>query len=595
MEALKRKKRYKAKAPLQTINEIKSIIQTILGINLHETIYQDDRSRFHSCRISIDSDDIGPFRIGTNGKGISKNYALASAHGEFMERIQNNALLNHDWVARPNTIKSYGEKFNRFKQYLKDKDLLLKYNIAPDEHFIVDEVEWQQEWDKQNILKGKDLNSLPHLPFYDVFNDTVTYIPAQVITAQCTSNGMCAGNTPKEAMIQGICEILERYAIRLIFEKKLTLPSIPKDYFKGNLIYNHLIELEQTRNWSIEIKDCSCHIGLPAIGILIIDKSKTGYHFHIGADPSPITALERSITEIYQGRKDIQFLLFDIERMLKIEQDNASKEYESSKIFIDSTGQFPLSILSSTNSYEFTGFDERYGLSDDSDLRLLTDLVQKLGFKMFVRDVSFLGFPAYRIYIPGMSEIYYTFDQTDLEKNTSNSYFTTIHNISQATQEDIEALIQYLETSKRPYLFDFMNLSDDIIKDYNLSMCILYGKIGIHKKSHEYLNKYIERHPNCSSFYRCLRDILYIKYIDQKVNNSFLFKLYDTKTIDDIYSALEQDRFLELFHLSSCFDCEKCGISNSCKLLNLIEISKRIEKAFEKNIPDQKLLAQYFH
>jgi len=58
---------------------------------------------------------------------------------------------------------------------------------------------------------------------------------------------------------------------------------------------------------------------------------------------------------------------------------------------------------------------------------------------------------------------------------------------------------------------------------------------------------------------------------------------------------LEQDRFLELFHLSSCFDCEKCGISNSCKLLNLIEISKRIEKAFEKNIPDQKLLAQYFH
>ena len=194
-----------------------------------------------------------------------------------------------------------------------------------------------------------------------------------------------------------------------------------------------------------------------------------------------------------------------------------------------------------------------------------------------------------------MSEIYYTFDQTDLEKNTSNSYFTTIHNISQATQEDIEALIQYLETSKRPYLFDFMNLSDDIIKDYNLSMCILYGKIGIHKKSHEYLNKYIERHPNCSSFYRCLRDILYIKYIDQKVNNSFLFKLYDTKTIDDIYSALEQDRFLELFHLSSCFDCEKCGISNSCKLLNLIEISKRIEKAFEKNIPDQKLLARYFH
>ena len=594
MEALKRKKRYKAKAPAQTIGEIKDIIRSELGLSLQETLYHDERSRFHSCRISIDSDGLGEFRIGTNGKGVEKNYALASAHGEFMERIQNNALLSYDWFARPAFVKSHGGEFYRFHQYLKDRGLLLKYNIAPDEKVFADKPEFPPEWDKLGIYENAEPGMLTYLPFYNVFKDNVTYIPASVISYRCTSNGMCAGNTPKEAMIQGICEIMERYALRLIFEKNLTLPTIPKELFRGNLIYNHIVELEESRNWSIEIKDCSCNIGLPAIGILIIDKSKTGYHFHIGADPSPITALERSITEIYQGRTDIQFHRFDIGRMAAIENNNAEKEFECSRTFVDSTGQFPLSILSSENSYEFSGFDENYGLSDDSDLRLLTGLIRKLGFEMLVRDVSFLGFPAYRIYIPGMSEIFYVFDRPSTTIQSSD-YFFTAHNIGQATREETETLIGSMESARLPYKLDFLNPSDDMAKDYDLSMCILYGKVGNYEKSHTHLDKYIGKNPDDSSlFYRCLRDILYAKYVCKSKDNSFLFKLYDAEMIDKIVGMLEQDGFLELFNLSSCFDCETCKISDTCKLLNLIGVSKRIERVFEKHIPDQKDLAVFF-
>lgn len=166
--------------------------------------------------------------------------------------------------------------------------------------------------------------------------------------------------------------------------------------------------------------------------------------------------------------------------MLKIEQDNASKEYECSKIFIDSTGQFPLSILSSTNSSNSQDLtkDTAYRMTVISDYwpTWCKTRFQNVRPRCLIFRIPSIPY----IHTRNEWDILY-FRSNGFGKNTSNSYFTTIHNISQATQEDIEALIQYLETSKRPYLFDFMNLSDDIIKDYNLSMCILYGKIGIHK------------------------------------------------------------------------------------------------------------------
>lgn len=560
-----------------------------MDITFKEALYEDKDYRFHSCRIYVDREELEEFRIGTNGKGIQQNYALASAYGEFMERIQNNALFSlYDWVARPRFFKSFDGRFYDFEKYLRNKDLLLKYDIAPDESS-----------DSGLYLKSKDfktietteMDPLPYLPFYDVFKETVRYIPAG-ISYHCTSNGMCAGNTPKEAMIQGICEILERYAVRLIYANNLSLPSIPKKIFKGSLIYNHILELEKTHNWSIDIKDCSCNIGLPAIGILIINKSQVGYHFHIGADPSPITALERSITEIYQGRTEIPFNSVDIDYMIEVEVDSLKKEIESGRTYVDSTGQFPMSILSSIPSYEFSGFDENYGLSDDQDLQLLANLIKTLGFELFVRDVSYLGFPAYRIYIPGMSEIYRNFDNTHFPVN---KFFLTAHNLMQANKKDVEELIQGVLSGRISIAFTSLNSCNDINKDYDLFVFFLYVKIEDYHKAHEYLVNYINKIPeDVATMYKCIRDVMFVRYIRKIEDERFLYKLYNKKVVKIIDRVLEQNRLLDLFNISSCFDCEKCRISSSCKLLSLLKISKLTEKEFEKQIPDQNEVGRYF-
>ena len=107
----------------------------------------------------------------------------------------------------------------------------------------------------------------------------VEMLPITVIHNSAGSNGMCAGNNPKEAIIQGLSEIVERYVLRLIYQNNLSLPSIPKEEFMGNDIYEKIIILERENDVTIDIKDCSCGYGIPAIGVLITKNNTNKYQY----------------------------------------------------------------------------------------------------------------------------------------------------------------------------------------------------------------------------------------------------------------------------------------------------------------------------
>lgn len=55
------------------------------------------------------------------------------------------------------------------------------------------------------------------IPFYSVEEDKEVLLPIDLCLGSTGSNGMCAGNTYREAFLQGLCEIFERYSILNIF------------------------------------------------------------------------------------------------------------------------------------------------------------------------------------------------------------------------------------------------------------------------------------------------------------------------------------------------------------------------------------------
>lgn len=417
MEPIRRHKQYKNREPKDTIATIQGILKEKLGISVYERAFQERNGLFHSCRIILDNGDwLRSVNIGTNGKGMTVDYSRASAYGELMERLQNfNVLMRYQYFGTLHFLEKHKEQYPQFYEKVMEAEAALPYLYAYDE-----EVDANNERLKASIEKyvfsadndklfalTKDKEHF-YVPFYDVKENEIVSLPFDIINNSISTNGLCAGNTPKEAMIEGLSEIFERYVIRKIYFDNLSLPRIPRAYFEGNDILKRLEELELKEHYTIDIVDCSLGVGITAVGVVILTEDRKEYQFHMGVDPSPITALERSLTELFQGRNAIKFKQFDNDVQERLDNDILLKEEEMHKTNSASTGHYPKAFFAANPSYEFKGFNEELGYSDDSDLKLMIGLIEQMGFKLYVRDNSFLGFPAYSLYVPGMTELHNT-------------------------------------------------------------------------------------------------------------------------------------------------------------------------------------------
>lgn len=227
--------------------------------------------------------------IGTNGKGITKEYALASAYAEFMERLQSKFLLKSTFLNKENEKKSFYDEI-----YIDSNEFLKQEKIVKGDYIY------------ELIKNNSDYCCVT--PFYDVSNNSYVNLPVKIINLLTHSNGLSAGNTRKEALVQGICEIFERYCYKEILFNEYELPTIIIENIEGFNVHEQLEHLNKL-GFSYEIKDCSLNGKFPVVGIIIYDNLKKKYLFSIGADIDFNIALQRCITEILQGisAKDIEF------------------------------------------------------------------------------------------------------------------------------------------------------------------------------------------------------------------------------------------------------------------------------------------------
>ena len=595
---LKRIKPYKARKPEDTIFLVRKILHEKLNILLKEEHYVGD-ANFYSCRVNIANNLLDDLNIGTNGKGMQFEYALASAYGEFMERIQNQLLLTHRSIS-----SIYNQRTdNNTLSIVNDDNLRTKYIFAPDEK----NVKFAKSMDYiRKYIKSSDITQMEKLfegknitlvPFVDIFDRKVEFLPLSVILSLCTSNGMCAGNTPKEAIIQGMSEILERYVIRKIYYDNITLPTIPLSNFANTIIHKKIVDLKTKYNWEFQIKDCSCDLGIPAIGVLIFDSANQKYLFHIGVDPSPITALERTLTEIYQGRYDLSLKSVDFECQNKLLYDNSLKSSEMFKTCTTGSGQFPISLLFGEPSYSFNGFDVTWGESDDNDFNKMLSLFAKIGVKVFVRDVSFLGFPAYHLYVPGMSEFRNLTTNDDIVfVDSLKKAYPISRNIQNASNSEISFLLDYIESNEN---ISYRNLRfcnvNDIWQKYNkdLILSLLYYTVSNYRKSAEYMDSFI---LNTSfsrkekDFFSCIDCIIKSKYTEYNIN--WINKIYGTKLVTLCVAFLENKGYLKYLNTSNCYNCNSCNIQKTCRVKAILTLAKRMEDLYVENLPNQHQLLQ---
>ncbi|MFT4143483.1 MAG: YcaO-like family protein [Mobilitalea sp.] len=499
---------YKEDNPQNTVARIKGILAN-LGIKLHEEWVKTDTINTFSLRVTIENTSIG-----SNGKGVTKEYAMASAYSEFMERYQNL------WLARWNNLWKDGNKFRYYVDeiYLTAEEIVRSNSAFMKMYFkkrdmsdsgFLEKVKAFKKVQKMDFNFTEKDNEYLCVPFFNLQQNKVEYIPYYAYTSYYLSNGMCAGNTPEEALVQGLSEIMERVVQKRIALEKPSLPDIPEEYLKRfPYVYELFQQLKETPGYTVMLKDCSFGGEYPVAGLVIIEKNTGNYGFKLGCHPDYGVAIERTLTEAAQG-SDI--LLYSKRSKLDFTNSRVSDGSNILNGFKSGIAQYPYEILLETEE-PFIPVED---VSNYNNKQILNKLVEKLssaGYEILTRDVSYLGHPAYQIIIPGLSEV---FDMTDYWYNAINTKFHVLKLLnfpSRINKDNVKYIIgimdcyanSQLENSMRSYYGVLSNISCPA-EEYGLGW-LYYTAMGFaliedYKKASERMFIIVSQAENKNPFY----------------------------------------------------------------------------------------------
>lgn len=138
---------------------------------------------------------------------------------------------------------------------------------------------------------------------YSLTRKEETLLPFDWFWAINEFNGCCAGNCDEEALVQGICEIVERHVSSIISHERLCVPAIDPDSATDPLV-REMIEKYRKAGIELFISDFTMGMGVPTVAVLAYDPTTFPEGSEIvwtaGTAPDPEKALSRALTEVAQ-------------------------------------------------------------------------------------------------------------------------------------------------------------------------------------------------------------------------------------------------------------------------------------------------------
>lgn len=561
----------------QTIKEMSALIAN-LGMKIEVASWRNIVPNVWSLHIR---DAASPMCF-TNGKGSSKESALCSALGEFIERLNCNFFYNDQYfgeeIANSDFVHYPNEEW--FKPNAKDElpdgildDYCLKiYN--PD-----GELRGSHLIDTNSGNKQRGICSIPYKRQSD--GQTV-YFPSNLIENLFLSNGMSAGNNMAEAQVQCLSEIFERAVKKQIIEEEITLPDVPHEALeKYPSILAGIQALEQ-QGFPVVVKDASLGGQFPVMCVTLMNPKTGGVFASFGAHPSFEVALERSLTELLQGRSfeglnDVPKPTFN---SLAVQEPENFVDH-----FIDSTGVISWRFFSAKSDYEFCQWD--FSGTNQQESEGLFAILKKLGKEVYVAEFNELGASACRILVPDYSEVYPIEDLIWNNTNMALDYREDILNIHSLSDEALTSLVERLEESQLDNYMDIATLIG-IVFDENtvwgqltiLELKILsYLALQNHEEALDLVEQFLQYNDNTIErglFYQAIHAVLVVS-LDNELNlEDYLanFKrMFGDETMKKVVGSVNSTlRFTGLFKTSMKLE----GID---KHLKLIESYKKLHKA----------------
>jgi ribosomal protein S12 methylthiotransferase accessory factor len=522
----------------------------------------------------------------TNGKGATKDAALCSALGEYLERMSNNYFYNDFYLGEQRAEASFvhypNEKWfkagpgDSIPEGLMDERFLEVFN--PD-----DELKASHLIDTNS---GATERGVCALPFVRQSDQKTVYIPANLIGNIFVSNGMSAGNTLFEARVQCLSEILERAVKKQIILGEITLPDVPKSVLERFPTILEGIEKIETSGFPVFVKDASLGGKFPVMCVAIMNPRTGGVFASFGGHPKFEVALERSLTELMQGRSfeglnDVQPPTFN---PLAIHEPNNMVEH-----FIDSSGVISWKFFGQAADHPFS--DWNLEGSTEQEYHYLMGILKDLDKEVYIAEYDGLGAQACRILVPGYSEIY---DVEDLVWDNTNKgvpFRSDILNIHSLDDKSLLRLLKNLEDSELDEYLPipvFIGVAFDenspwgkcTIGELKGLICLA---LGMHEEAKASVAEFLEYNDNVParrSFYQALDAVLDITIReDLELGNYMpsLTRMYGEELLGKVTASVSGElRFFGLMPTNM-------GLDGVEKHLDLIKSYEKLQHARQQH------------
>ncbi|MFT5660909.1 MAG: ribosomal protein S12 methylthiotransferase accessory factor [Sulfurimonas sp.] len=414
-------------APLEeSIKTMKAVLNDV-GC---KTKFSFEKHPLESCYSVNLSSLEAPRHIYSNGKGILSDASVASALGEYIERLQtNNFFIDFNLPNR----KYYPDEvaFELDGNYLND-ELLEIYNPTK-ELAGEDLVDFNSDYEDKVVS----------LPFIKQSTGEKIYFPINILSNLYVSNGLATGNTPLEAKVQALSEIFERYAKIEIIKNGYALPKFPQTLVASFSRLNCDVLKLRELGYIVEVLDASLGGKFPVTAISLINPENATLFVSFGAHPILEVSLERTMTELMQGRSLENLDSFETPTF---DMSLVADSFNLESHFIDSNGKLGFGFLNSKKSFEYSVFTYN-GKNSEDEYNFLTNILDRMNKESYIREYDYLGFYSCQMIVPSLSEVYPMQDLIYNNKNNGKLIRDMVLNFKNYDAQDILIEIESLEDS----------------------------------------------------------------------------------------------------------------------------------------------------
>ncbi len=355
----------------------------------------------HWGRAWIDS-----IKLICEGKGVTPELAEASAYAEMTERFsaglfypvfeeqvrfnmpalynaETTSFLNFEWM------KGYVHAHqDEFEDPLRIEDLLIN----------------ETHLSKADIEEIKNSDMAKHwVDGFSITRKKAIKVPINFIAYIHGSNGMAAGNTIEEAMIQATCEIFERYVQIRIIRPEKEVSTIDQNSVENPLIHD-MIRFYERQGIRVRIKDLSLDQGLPVIGVLYVNQNLASDRLEHrllvpGSSFNLEDGLMRCFTEGAQGRSTLKRPRPAFDKPVRPESE-VDDHYMLMRCGV------AMKDISFLENGDIKSFENRKCPDLYAEINEIEQVCRDVGTECIILNFTHpvIDFPVVRIVIPGMSD-----------------------------------------------------------------------------------------------------------------------------------------------------------------------------------------------